>query len=194
MSYTEGLVVQSEDEAIGPKNGTSNFDREVGEKIIFAFNIGATTSLALKFAGASIDGFKKWKKLAKEGVEPYTAFFKILNKTRGNRAVKWLEQIEAAAEEGKWQAAAWKLSHCEPEDYGNPEGKTKNKIGNTNVQVNFIASLSNSELREREMVLRRLLEKIESVQGRVYLEKPQKQETLEYPLYENELQIQGKGR
>ena len=188
------LVVQDEEEEVGPKNGTSDFDREVGEKIIFAFNIGATTSLALKFAGASLSGFKKWKKLAKEKVEPYTAFFKILDKTRGERAVKWLEQIEASAEEGKWQAAAWKLSHCEPEDYGNPVSEAKNKTGDTNVQVNFIASLSNSELQEREMVLRRLLEKIESVQGRSYLENSQKQEIIEYPLYENELEIQGKSR
>ena len=189
------LVVQDEEEEVGPKNGTSNFDREIGEKILFAFNIGATTSLALKFAGASLNGFRKWKKLAKEGVEPYAAFFKILDKTRGERAVKWLGQIEEAAQEGKWQAAAWKLSHCESEDYGSPVNDPKSKSGDTtNVQVNFIASLSNSELREREIALRGLLEKLERVQSRSYLESPQKQETIEYSLYENELQIQGKGR
>ena len=160
------MTLVEEEEEQGPKNGTPYFDREIGEKILFAFSIGATTSLALKFAGASSRGFKTWKEKAKQGLEPYCAFVKELNKTRGVRAIKWLEQIEEAAQEGKWQAAAWKLSHCEPEEYGNPEGSTKNKgsLG-TNVQVNIIAQLSNEELKEREIVLRGLLEKLEKAQG-----------------------------
>lgn len=183
------LINQTEEEEIGPKNGTSVFDREVGEKILFAFSIGATTSLALKFAGASTKGFKKWKELAKRGIEPYAAFVKELNKVRGIRAVKWLGLIEEAAEEGKWQAAAWKLSHCEPDEYGAPENLAKNKgVGGANIQVNIIASLSNAELREREVALRGLLEKLERVQGN-YLGEGKEAEVIEYPLQKNEPQF-----
>jgi hypothetical protein len=36
----------------------------------------------------------------------------------GDAAVRWLAEIELAAKNGTWQAAAWKLERRYPQDYG----------------------------------------------------------------------------
>lgn len=145
--------------------GTSTtFGRRTAEKIIEAMKLGSSVRLALKYAGASTEVFSRWREKARKGREPYLSFFKELNEMRGERAQKWLRQIEDAAEEGKWQAAAWKLAHCERETFGE---MSQVKEGNkTNLQVHIFSSLSDLELKEKERALRETLEKLEGNDSR----------------------------
>jgi cell wall assembly regulator SMI1 len=41
-----------------------------------------------------------------------------LDAAEGQAVIRWLEQIEHAAMQGNWQAAAWKLERRYPDQYG----------------------------------------------------------------------------
>jgi hypothetical protein len=45
-------------------------------------------------------------------------FSDAVKKAEGQAAVGWLAKIEKAANEGEWQAAAWKLERRYPQSYG----------------------------------------------------------------------------
>lgn len=75
-----------------------------------AIAMGATYRLACKYAGISEDTFARWRKSAE--------FAERLEKAEGAAALGWLAKIERAANEGTWQAAAWKLERLYPQEYG----------------------------------------------------------------------------
>lgn len=83
----------------------------VVEKICEAIRMGATYELAANYAGVSYTTFNDWHKNKPE-------FLQALNLAEGDAAVAWLKKIEAAAEDGAWQAAAWKLERRYPQEYG----------------------------------------------------------------------------
>lgn len=48
----------------------------------------------------------------------YSRFFQSYKKAEAQHKLKRLRQIEAAADRGSWQAAAWELERCYPDEYG----------------------------------------------------------------------------
>lgn len=88
----------------------SKYEPERVQKILDAIRLGATHELACNYAGVSITTFYEWKSTKAE-------FSEAVKQAEGAGAVKWLERIEAAANE-QWQAAAWKLERRYPEQYG----------------------------------------------------------------------------
>jgi hypothetical protein len=108
---------------------------ETQAKIERAIRMGATYELAAKFGGVSYNTFNEWRKRGeaelerrdnprvKEGTEqwiqeqPFLEFYETIQKAEGDAAVGWLAKIEKSANDGSWQAAAWKLERRYPENY-----------------------------------------------------------------------------
>lgn len=76
-----------------------------------AIRVGATFRLACDYAGITEDTFARWR-------ERYADFADAVKEAEGKGAIGWLAKIEAAANEGTWQAAAWKLERRYPSEYG----------------------------------------------------------------------------
>lgn len=89
----------------------TKYTPEVVKRFCDAVRIGATYELACKHAGISHETLSTWR-------EKYPEFVESINSAEGAAAVGWLAKIEKAANEGTWQAAAWKLERRYPESYG----------------------------------------------------------------------------
>lgn len=81
------------------------------EKLTMAIKLGASYELACKFAGISEDTFANWRKR-------YSDFSDAIQEAEGAGVMQWLAKIEKAANDGSWQAAAWKLERRYPQTYG----------------------------------------------------------------------------
>lgn len=80
-------------------------------KILQAIRVGATQRAAAAYAGIDDTTLIRWK-------HKYASFATSINEAEGAAMVGWLAKIEAAANEGAWQAAAWKLERRYPHEYG----------------------------------------------------------------------------
>lgn len=89
----------------------TKYNDDVAKKICDAIRVGATFRLAAAFAGISEDTFQRWHK-------NNAVFADAIKEAEGAGAVGWLAKIEKAANEGAWQAAAWKLERRYPKEYG----------------------------------------------------------------------------
>jgi hypothetical protein len=92
---------------------------ETQEKICHAIRLGAIYEHACNYAGVTYSSFRNWMikgEAAKSG--KFLDFFEAIKKAEGTASSKWLGMIEEAAEDGNWQAAAWKLERRYPDAYG----------------------------------------------------------------------------
>jgi hypothetical protein len=80
-------------------------------RLIQALEMGATYDHACNFAGIHYDTFREW-------IKDKSEFSEEVKKAEGRAVVGWLAKIEQAANEGSWQAAAWKLERRYPHLYG----------------------------------------------------------------------------
>ncbi|MDA0990771.1 MAG: hypothetical protein O3A51_08475 [Verrucomicrobia bacterium] len=114
---------------------------ETQKIIVDAIQLGSTYVLASQAAGIAYNTFNEWMKageVAKSGV--VREFYESVKKAEGQRVARWLSKIEAAANDGVWTAAAWKLERIYPETYGRQRVEIEHS-GNINV-----SSLSDEEL------------------------------------------------
>lgn len=117
-----------------------------------AVRLGSTYVLAAQYAGFHHATFQKWLKRAEKAIataetaespippeeEPFVEFYAALKKAEGDAVVGWLAKIEKEANEGSWQAAAWKLERRYAKDYG--RSVVTNEVTGTDggpVQVRF---------------------------------------------------------
>lgn len=106
---------------------------DVQQKIEQALRLGATYELAAQYAGIHYDTFNEWRKRGEAEIKrvlenskasiradelPFTEFYEATQKAESEGAMGWLAKIEKAANDGNWQAAAWKLERRYPRDYG----------------------------------------------------------------------------
>lgn len=89
----------------------SKYTPETVEKLTDAIKLGATYELATGYAGIHYDTFNEWRNKKSE-------FSEAIKAAEGVAAVGWLAKIEKAANDGTWQAAAWKLERRYPHEYG----------------------------------------------------------------------------
>ena len=89
-------------------------------KVCQALLLGATYELAAKYAGVGYSTLKLWRSQA-QTAKPGTLGYELLERmeaAEGQAGLRWLGQIEQAAQQGNWQAAAWKLERRWPDQYG----------------------------------------------------------------------------
>jgi hypothetical protein len=84
---------------------------ETLERLIKAIESGANYSLACHYARISYELFRLW---ARDDPD----FLVAVREAEGRAALGWLEQIDHAADNGNWQAAAWQLERRYPQWYG----------------------------------------------------------------------------
>ena len=84
---------------------------DVQKRICDAIAIGATYDLAAKYGGVTYETLNQWRKTKPQ-------FSEAVKEAEGRAAVGWLAKIEQAANQGHWQAAAWKLERRYPQEYG----------------------------------------------------------------------------
>jgi phage antirepressor YoqD-like protein len=96
----------------------TNLTTAVQDAIVQALTLGAIHEHACQYAGIGHDSFYKWLRWGETGKAPYADFADAVKRAEGKAAVTWLAQIEQAARNGQWQAAAWKLERRYPKVYG----------------------------------------------------------------------------
>jgi transposase len=89
----------------------SKLTPEVQKRIVDAIQLGSTYELAAQYGGIVYETFRVW-------MDKYPAFSAAVKEAEGKAAVQWLAKIEKAANDGAWQAAAWKLERRYPGEYG----------------------------------------------------------------------------
>jgi hypothetical protein len=89
----------------------SKYEPERVEKLLEAIRLGSTYQHACNYAGIDTDTFANWR-------AKYPDFSDQVKQAEGSALVGWLAKIEAAANDGNWQAAAWKAERRYPDEYG----------------------------------------------------------------------------
>jgi transposase len=90
----------------------------VQDRIVQALGVGATHEHACQYAGISRACLYHWLRLGATGRAPYAAFAAAVSQAEARAVVGWLAQIDAAARNGQWAAAAWFLERKYPQIYG----------------------------------------------------------------------------
>ncbi len=98
--------------------------------MVQAIKLGATYELAASFAGIAQSTFYDY-------LNRYSEFSEAVKAAEGIAAVGWLAKIENAANEGTWQAAAWKLERRYPQQYGKTVQEVQGKDGGPIVVEGF---------------------------------------------------------
>lgn len=91
--------------------GNTKYTTERVDKILTAIKLGAYYVDACNYAGIDEDTFSRWRKR-------YADFAVRVKEAEGYASTQWLAKIEAAANDGAWQASAWKLERRYPDRYG----------------------------------------------------------------------------
>ncbi len=89
----------------------TKYNPAVVKKLTTAIRLGSTFRLACMYAGITEETFSQWR-------QKYPEFSEAIKEAEGAGATTWLAAIEKAAQEGNWQAAAWKLERKYPREYG----------------------------------------------------------------------------
>ena len=139
---------------------------DVREKIVNSVKLGQSYERAALMAGVSESSIYKWKVRANDGESghEYAEFLQALKKAEIEGEALRLAQINTAAKDGTWQAAAWWLERRFPQQWGrfdklaltNPAGD-KEYQGNQDV-LRDLKGLDQKALRK----LRGILERDES--------------------------------
>jgi hypothetical protein len=96
----------------------SKLTPETIEHLTQAISLGASYELACRYAGVDYSSFRNWMRKGEQATSgPFFEFSQAFKRAEGAGAVRWLTTIERAAEEGAWQAAAWKLERRYPQQY-----------------------------------------------------------------------------
>lgn len=102
------------------------------ERILAAIKLGATYELAAKAGGISYETFNEWRK-------EFSEFSESVNSAEAAAAQQWLKQIDKAARDGSWQAAAWKLERRYPQMYGRQVQEHTGEVKQTHEHSGAIA-------------------------------------------------------
>jgi len=89
----------------------TKYTPERARRFLDAIKVGSTQRLAASFAGVDEDTIIRWRKR-------FAEFADAIKEAEGGAVVGWLAKIERAANDGNWQAAAWKLERRYPDEYG----------------------------------------------------------------------------
>lgn len=96
----------------------SKISEQITADLVTAFSLGATHRVACQYAGIAPDTLYEWLDRGARGEKLFIEFAERINLANGRAAVGWLAKIEKAANDGTWQAAAWKLERRYPQEYG----------------------------------------------------------------------------
>ena len=91
---------------------------EVQRTLTFALGEGASVEHACDYAGIHKDTFYAWLKRGEDGDDAFSDFSDAVTRARGQGIVTDLCAISDAVRAHDWHAAAWRLQHRYPAEYG----------------------------------------------------------------------------
>ena len=118
-----------------PAGRPTKYTQEIVAAIIRAIELGSTYELACNGVGISHETFCEWRRR-------YPEFLEAVKEAEGRGVANWLAQIETAANNGNWQAAAWKLERRYPHSYGR---RDRMPIDERELQRQFEAEMARIE-------------------------------------------------
>lgn len=100
------------------------FDKKTQDRFLEAIRNGAKLRQGCGYAGISYAALRRFILIGQEhddinsnnSPDEYIQFLRKYELARSERAMRWAKIIESAAPKN-WQAAAWLLERCEPDDY-----------------------------------------------------------------------------
>ena len=88
----------------------SLYTKERHQRIVQAISLGSTRELAAKAGGLSVRTLHRWLTAAKADPDhKFRSLYDDILNAESAGAIRALESIRRAADEGKWQSAAWLL-------------------------------------------------------------------------------------
>lgn len=128
---------------------------ECQERVVEALKLGATFELAAQYGGIAYNTFNVWRKRGaaelgrveqqkgrarvRTSEQPFVEFYEATKRAEAEAAVTWLERIEQAAQDGVWQAAAWKLERRYPQAYGRTISEHQGGDPDRAIPITYIA-------------------------------------------------------
>lgn len=99
---------------------------ELIDNISSAFSLGLSTRGACDYVGISEPTYYSYINKAEDEIEKgkteeqskYVKFFNTVKKAKAACRVFHMTQIRNAASSGNWQASAWTLERCFPDEFG----------------------------------------------------------------------------
>jgi hypothetical protein len=91
---------------------------DVQHTLAFALSEGATIEHACDYAGIHPATFHRWMQRGEEDEPKFRDFCEAITRARGQGVVTDLLTIFHAVRAGDWRAAAWRLQHRYPQEYG----------------------------------------------------------------------------
>ncbi len=103
-----------------PKASTPALTKNTCEVLCAAIRRGAYLETAVALAGISKDTFYRWMREATKLDCPaaLVALSDAVKKAMADAELRDLDVIDAAAQRGEWQAAAWRLERKHPDRWG----------------------------------------------------------------------------
>jgi hypothetical protein len=99
----------------------TKLNADVQQTLAFAITEGASVEHACDYACITPRTFYNWMERGESHEEQddlYVQFFHTITRARGRGIVNALATISTAAQASDWRAAAWRLAHCYPAEYG----------------------------------------------------------------------------
>jgi len=104
-------ALPSPEELVPPLPANGLVSAETRKKVTDALRLGLTERLAAQYAGLT---YQRYLNIRRKD----QAFAEAVKAAEAAGAFAWMARIEQAAVGGDWRAAAWKLSHRFPAEYG----------------------------------------------------------------------------
>ena len=110
--------------------------KEVQEQICKYIEIGVPIKFAAEACGISERTFYNWMERGeKENKGCFFQFFQSVKKALAKSVARDIAIIEKAAQEGKWQASAWRLERRHPEFFGVKEHHHLEHSGKIDIEL-----------------------------------------------------------
>jgi hypothetical protein len=91
---------------------------DVQTTLVFALAEGATIEHACDYAGIGTTTYHEWMQRGAAGEPEFAEFAATVTRARGRGIITDLATISKAVLAGDWKAAAWRLEHRYPAEYG----------------------------------------------------------------------------
>ena len=103
-----------------PKGSIPNLTPEIAERLCLHIRRGAYVETACALTGVSKDTFYRWIRIAKSenATQATQELSDAVERAMAEAETRFLNVIDAAAEGGIWQAAAWRLERMFPSKWG----------------------------------------------------------------------------
>lgn len=129
---------------------------EITNQICNLIEKGLPYSFVCEAVGIHKDTFYDWMKKGEAGKKEFSDFSDSVNRSKANFALKCLERVNQAADNGSVFCATWLLEKRFPEEFGKRENiNIKSKNENENLNINANVKVESPEEIEQE-ILRKL--------------------------------------